>query len=122
VSDGAHSAPSGGDVATAPAELGQAEGPPVVRLAPEQLEALAQRVAELLRAAPPPSSPRPRKPRPGYLTLPEVAERCRAPLSSVRSWIYSGRLAARKVGRRVLVAEGDLARFMGEGEGGTTGR
>jgi excisionase family DNA binding protein len=100
--------------ATTPAS---AAGAPVVRLAPEQLEALAVRVAELLLAAPPPTPARARKVRPGYLTLPEVAEQARAPLSSVRGWVYGGKLRARKVGRRVLVAEGDLARFMQDGEG-----
>jgi excisionase family DNA binding protein len=57
-------------------------------------------------------------PIPKLLTVEEVAEVTRAPVSSVRSWIYCGKLRGRKVGKRMLVAETDLAVFVGE-DGGT---
>jgi excisionase family DNA binding protein len=47
------------------------------------------------------------------LTLPEVATIARAPLPSVRRWLADGRLRGKRVGKRILVAETELARFMG---------
>ena len=52
-------------------------------------------------------------PIPKLLTLDEVAALTRAPVRSVYYWIYTGKLRGRKVGRRMLVAEPDLAVFVG---------
>jgi excisionase family DNA binding protein len=56
-------------------------------------------------------------PLPRFFTLDEVAELLRAPRSSVRCWVYTGRLAASKIGRRRLVTEDELRRFSGLAEG-----
>lgn len=50
---------------------------------------------------------------PRLYTLQEVAEYTRAPLSTVRSWVYDRRLPTVKLGRHRLVREPDLARFVG---------
>lgn len=42
----------------------------------------------------------------------EVAERLRAPLSTVRYWISQGRLPSTKPGRRRMVREQDLEAFV----------
>jgi excisionase family DNA binding protein len=47
-----------------------------------------------------------------YLRLPEVAERLRTPVATVRQWVWKGRLRAYKPGLHVLVAESDLAAFL----------
>ncbi len=52
-------------------------------------------------------------PLPRLLSLAEVARATHAPVSSVRYWVYSGRLRSVKAGRRRLVAEDDLTRFLG---------
>jgi excisionase family DNA binding protein len=52
-----------------------------------------------------------------FLTVAEVAEKTRAPVSTVRHWIYTGRLKARKVGRRRLVEKMALVDFLYGGEG-----
>ena len=46
------------------------------------------------------------------LLLEEVARECRAPLSSVRHWIRTGRLQSIRPGRRRLVRRGELERFL----------
>ena len=46
------------------------------------------------------------------LTIGEVAEACHATPATVREWIGSGRLAARKAGRRYLVKPIDVDRFL----------
>lgn len=51
-------------------------------------------------------------PIPNLLTIDEVADATHAPRSTVLFWIYQGRLAAAKVGRRRLIAETELARFL----------
>jgi excisionase family DNA binding protein len=43
-----------------------------------------------------------------YLLVAEVAALCRTPTSSVREWIRTGRLAATRPGRRVLVRRSDV--------------
>jgi excisionase family DNA binding protein len=83
-----------------------------LKLADGEVDRIVAGVARLLQRGPQDR----RRVRPGYVTLKEVAELTRAPLSSVRGWVYSGKLLARKVGKRVLVAEGDLAKFMGAKE------
>lgn len=50
---------------------------------------------------------------PKLLTIEEVAEVTRTPLSSVRSWVYSGRLTTIKPGRHRLVMEEALRQFLG---------
>lgn len=50
---------------------------------------------------------------PLLLTIAQIAQLTHAPLGSVRSWIYSGRLASVKAGRRRLVAEAALLAFLG---------
>jgi excisionase family DNA binding protein len=50
---------------------------------------------------------------PQLFTIDEVATITHAPRSTVLYWIYSGRLATLKVGRRRLVQEVDLQRFLG---------
>lgn len=49
---------------------------------------------------------------PKMFTIAEVGEVARAPRSSVRYWIYSGRLKSRRVGRRRLVSEQELRAFL----------
>jgi excisionase family DNA binding protein len=50
---------------------------------------------------------------PRLLTIDEVSTIARAPRSSVQHWIYTGQLPSRRIGRRRLVSEPDLARFLG---------
>lgn len=49
---------------------------------------------------------------PRLLTIAEVAAIARAPLNTVRFWIYSSKLASRRVGRRRLVTEDELRTFL----------
>jgi excisionase family DNA binding protein len=59
---------------------------------------------------------------PRLLTVEQIAAATSSPVSSVRSWIYSGRLRSLKVGRRRLVAEPALEAFLGLTDaGGTAG-
>jgi excisionase family DNA binding protein len=51
---------------------------------------------------------------PKLLTIDEVAAVARAPRSTVFHWIYTQKLRSRRIGRRRLVTESDLARFLGE--------
>ncbi|MDD9946971.1 MAG: helix-turn-helix domain-containing protein [Myxococcales bacterium] len=48
------------------------------------------------------------------LLLSEVAAYTRAPVSSVRHWVRTGQLASLKVGKRHLVKQTDLKRFLDE--------
>jgi excisionase family DNA binding protein len=50
---------------------------------------------------------------PKLYTIDEVGTLAHAPRGSVLFWIYSGKLASVKVGRRRLVAEDALRRFLG---------
>jgi excisionase family DNA binding protein len=50
---------------------------------------------------------------PRFLLLHEVAEISRAPISTVRHWITTGKLNSTKRGRRRLVERCELARFLG---------
>jgi excisionase family DNA binding protein len=50
---------------------------------------------------------------PRFYTLDEIAEIASAPRSSVNFWVYSDRLRSVKVGRRRLVTEPDLIKFLG---------
>jgi len=47
-----------------------------------------------------------------FLTILEAAAIARAPVSSVRAWIYSGKLRASRPGRRVLVRRDRLIAFL----------
>jgi excisionase family DNA binding protein len=51
-----------------------------------------------------------------FLLLDEVARECRAPLSSVRHWIATGRLRLIRPGRRRLVNREALDRFLAADE------
>lgn len=105
--------------ATAPADNRPSQ-PEAPRLHPADIDQIVDRVAETLRPVMAETVARivrgRRRPSEAalgkYLTVAEVAELTRAPVSSVRSWIYEQRLPARKVGKRVLVAEEDLSRFL----------
>lgn len=55
---------------------------------------------------------------PKLLTIEEVADIARAPVSSVRCWAYTGRLITVKVGRRRLVREKDLVSFIAQDQSG----
>nr|WP_185972430.1 helix-turn-helix domain-containing protein [Georgenia yuyongxinii] len=50
--------------------------------------------------------------RPSFLTVPEVAERLRASVFTVRRRIKAGELSATRSGRRLLVLESDLAAYI----------
>lgn len=49
---------------------------------------------------------------PQFLFLEEVAELTRVPVSCVRFWIRTGKLASLKPGRRVLVRRSELDDFL----------
>jgi excisionase family DNA binding protein len=49
---------------------------------------------------------------PTFLRLDEVAEITRAPIATVRDWVYRQKLQARRVGKHVLIAERDLMAYM----------
>jgi excisionase family DNA binding protein len=46
------------------------------------------------------------------LTVAETAERCRTSIRTVRRWIAVGRIPIHRLGRRILIAEADLAGFL----------
>ncbi len=50
------------------------------------------------------------KPESGYLTIQEVAQRTRLGSSSISRLIHDGRLRARRIGRRWLIAAQDVER------------
>jgi excisionase family DNA binding protein len=47
-----------------------------------------------------------------FLTVTETAQQCRTSVRTVRRWIAKGRLPVHRPGRRVLIAEADLAGFL----------
>jgi len=49
-----------------------------------------------------------------FLLLVEVAEETRTPLSTVRHWVASGKLASTRPGRRRLVRRTDLDAFLAD--------
>ena len=49
---------------------------------------------------------------PDFLTVAEVAMRCRSSVRTLRRWIDQGRIPTHRIGRRLLVAEADLAAFL----------
>jgi excisionase family DNA binding protein len=49
---------------------------------------------------------------PLYLTTEEVAERARASVATVRYWMHVGKLASSRPGRRRLVRDDVLTRFL----------
>jgi excisionase family DNA binding protein len=51
-------------------------------------------------------------PDPEFLTVPEVAARCRTSEETVRRWLRQGRLPSTGVGRRRLVRRADLDRLL----------
>jgi excisionase family DNA binding protein len=55
------------------------------------------------------------------LTLVEVSEETRAPLSAVRLWVRTGKLASLRPGRRVLVRREVLEKFLTDSERRGTG-
>jgi excisionase family DNA binding protein len=55
------------------------------------------------------------------LYLEEVAEITRAPLSCVRFWVRTGKLASPKPGRRVLIRRAILEKFLSDSERVGTG-
>lgn len=54
----------------------------------------------------------PASPAPTLLTVADVARSCQASAKTVVAWISSGRLPARKAGRKWLVQPADLDRFL----------
>jgi excisionase family DNA binding protein len=49
---------------------------------------------------------------PAYLTIDQVAERLHTPTETIRYWIHTRKLRAFKPGRRLLIAESDLAELV----------
>lgn len=54
------------------------------------------------------------------LTVREVARRCHRSEETVRRWIWSGKLNARKLGNQLYVSSGDMARLSGFRPGSVT--
>jgi excisionase family DNA binding protein len=82
-------------------------------MTPEDLEDVRRVVTEAVDAAfakhlPRQSHPRQKKSRAGYLTLAEAEALIRTPVSTLRFWIWQGKLTACKPGRVVLVRESEL--------------
>jgi excisionase family DNA binding protein len=50
------------------------------------------------------------------ITVPEAATRARRTQETIRRWIWSGRLPARKVGNQHVIEEAALARVLGDAE------
>ena len=55
---------------------------------------------------------KPDQPLPRLLTVTEVADLCRVVSRTVRRWIADGDLKVHHLGRKVLIAESDLADFL----------
>ena len=51
------------------------------------------------------------------LTVPEAAGRARRDPETIRRWIRSGRLRARKIGTQHVIEESDLAAVLAQSEG-----
>lgn len=51
-----------------------------------------------------------------YLTLQEAAEALRVSEATIRRWIKSDKLPAKKAGRKYLIAEHDIPTFLREYE------
>lgn len=64
------------------------------------------------------SAPQARRP---FRLVEEVAEDCGVKPATVRAWINSGRLPARKVGHRYLINPRDLDTFVASNETGKSG-
>jgi excisionase family DNA binding protein len=47
-----------------------------------------------------------------FLLVEEIAAECRAPRTSVRHWMRTGRLPSVRLGRRRLVRRADFERFL----------
>lgn len=58
------------------------------------------------------------QPAPELLTVEDVAERCSVTRPTVRSWIHSGRLVAKRAGHRWLVSAADLEKFLANRDAG----
>lgn len=52
---------------------------------------------------------------PVYLTPDEVAERCRVVRRTVYDWLREGRLQGRRAGRKWLISDVDVERFLNGG-------
>jgi excisionase family DNA binding protein len=50
-----------------------------------------------------------------FLFLPEIAQRCRVPISTVRHWIATEKLPSGRFARRRVVRRDDLERFISAG-------
>ncbi len=50
------------------------------------------------------------------ITVPEAAVRANRTQETIRRWIWSGRLASRKVGNQHVIDEAELARVIGDAE------
>jgi excisionase family DNA binding protein len=77
-----------------------------VTLGPEQVEVIARRVAEIVRADPP--GPPPRSP---YLSPVEAAEVLRCRKRRVYELVADGRLARHGEGRRLLVSRREVEKL-----------
>jgi excisionase family DNA binding protein len=58
-----------------------------------------------------------------FLLVEEIANECRAPRSTVRHWMQTGKLPSIRLGRRRLVRRDDFERFLraaGLGDNGAT--
>jgi len=47
-----------------------------------------------------------------FYTIPETAEAFKVTPQTVRSWIKSGRLKAQRIGRPILITEGNIKEFL----------
>jgi excisionase family DNA binding protein len=47
-----------------------------------------------------------------FLTLAEVSQELRVPVSSIRKWIYAGKLKTVKPGKLLMVSRLELERFI----------
>ena len=90
-------------------------------MTPDELDVMRRVVAEELDAAfarhLPPPEPKAKKSRAGLLTLAEASALVRTPASTLRFWIWQGKLAAYKPGRVVLVKEAELLAHVEKNEG-----
>ena len=57
-----------------------------------------------------------------FLYVDEIARICRAPKSSVRHWLRTGKLASIRPGKRRLIHRQDLAEFIAAGARGPVAR